>query len=193
MGSEMCIRDRADALVALMCFQVARFDARLDEAGDIVLLEDQDRSKWNLSLIQHGEFYLNRSAVGDHVSEYHLQAAIALTHLQASSIATTNWKFIYQLYGQLGALSPSPLILLNKAIVRSKIDSPSDALKELFQIEKVELLCQQNYLFPAAIAALQTEQGNYAEARKYLDDALKIAPTQAEKRLLQRKLSLLPV
>lgn len=183
---------KTDALVALMCFQVARFDARIDDVGDIVLLEDQDRSTWNRSLIQHGEFYLNRSAVGDHVSEYHLQAAIALTHLQASSIETTNWEFIYGLYTQLAALNPSPLIFLNKAIVRSKVDTPNEALSEIMAIAHIESLCQQNYLFGVAIAALYAEKGDHTKARSFLNEALTIAPTKAERRLLKRKLRLLP-
>jgi RNA polymerase sigma factor (sigma-70 family) len=176
------------ALLALMCFQTARFESRIDDQGEIILLEDQDRSKWNQQLIDTGIQYLNQSAFGESVSEYHLQAMIALTHLQAPNLAETNWKFIYGMYMQLAELNPSPVILLNKAIVRSKIDSPQMALEEMDAIPKIETLLGQNYLFAASIAELQGQMGNIAEARKFLHQAITLAPTATEKRLMARKL-----
>lgn len=176
------------ALLALMCFQAARFEARLDDSGEIILLEDQDRSKWNRPLVDIGVAYLEQSARGEGVSDYHLQAVIAFTHLQAPTLAETNWAYIYQLYGQLALRNPSPMIALNKAIVRSKIDKPTEALAEFMAIPKIEQLMQQNYLFPATKAELLGRMGEIGAAISCMRIAQDLAPTTAEKRLMRRKL-----
>lgn len=180
------------ALIALMCFQAARFEARLDEEGEIILLQDQDRSKWNEELIQVGVRYLNLSATGEAVSDYHLQAMIAHKHLEAPSLAATDWPAIYQLYSQLARLTPSPVVLLNKAIVRARLEAPAVAIADIRAIPKFERQLSQNYLFAAALADLELAQGQVEAARAYLAQALTLAPTATEKRLMQRKWDALP-
>ncbi|MBC8154700.1 MAG: sigma-70 family RNA polymerase sigma factor, partial [Bacteroidetes bacterium] len=86
------------ALLALMCFQASRFDARLDETGTIVLLADQDRSRWSRDLIQKGNDYLNQSAEGDAPSDYHLEAGIAWLHCSAPTYAATDWPTVLLYY-----------------------------------------------------------------------------------------------
>jgi RNA polymerase sigma factor (sigma-70 family) len=179
------------ALLALMCFQAARFDARLDAQGDIILLEDQDRSQWNLELMAVGERYLGESAFGDAVSAYHLQAMIAHAHLRATSLATTDWQRIHLLYTQLAVLEPSPMVLLNKALVYGKVASPAAAIADILAIPKLDRLLAQHYLFAASLSALHAEQGEVAEARAYLIQAIACAPTTTEKRLMQRKMEAL--
>lgn len=176
------------ALLALMCFQVARFDARLDDQGEIILLEDQDRGKWDTQLRDIGIHYLDRSASGDVLTDYHLQAAIALTHLQAPSLEETKWPFIYHAYTQLAHRNPSPIILLNKAIVRARIHGPQAALEDYHAIPKVETLQRQNYLFPATLGEFHRELGDHMQARTLWLAALELAPTATERRLMQRKL-----
>lgn len=176
------------ALVALMCFQAARFEARLDAEGEIVLLQDQDRRKWNTELIALGHRYLNASATGDAYSEYHLQAMIAYTHLQAPSLAQTDWQAIYGYYTALATLSSSPVILLNKAIVRGQAESPDAGIADIQAIPQFARHFQQNYLFAAALADLELARGGQAAAMAYLGQALALAPTAAERRLMQRKL-----
>jgi RNA polymerase sigma factor (sigma-70 family) len=176
------------ALLALMYFQSARFDARLDADGEIVLLENQDRSKWDTRLADKGKQYLDESAFGETVSEYHLQAGIALAHLNAPGFQETDWPFIYALYSQLALLNPSPIVLLNRAIVRAKLDGAVAGIEEYHAIPKVEAFQTQNYLFPATLAEWYKDLGDLARVRTYLQQALEIAPTATEKRLLEKKL-----
>lgn len=176
------------ALLALMCFQAARFDARLDAEGEIVLLEEQDRSQWNRELVSIGMSYLDQSVSGDHLSDYHLQAGIALAHLQAPTFETTDWALIYQCYGTLCARNPSPVISLNKAIVALKLLDAHTAFAELMAIPKVEALLQQYYLFPATLAEIQMEMGIVEAALETQAQAVALAPTDRERRLMQRKL-----
>lgn len=182
---------QTNALLSLMCFQVARFDARLDSRGEIVLLEDQDRSKWDREMVDIGLRYLGQSAIGEIVTEYHLQAMIAITHLEASTFSETNWNFIHSLYLQLAELNASPIILLNKAIVLSKIDSATSALEAIYAIPKIAVLMRQNYLFPGTVAELHRLRGEVDAAKKFLQQAIALAPTGAENRLMQRKLDML--
>jgi RNA polymerase sigma factor (sigma-70 family) len=176
------------ALLALMCFQVARFDARIDSDGDIVLLEDQDRSRWDPSMQDIGLRYLNLSAEGETLSSYHLQAAIAYAHLQAKSFAHTNWTAIHGYYEQLAQLDPSPMVLLNKAIVLSRLGQATAAMAEFEAIPKVKTLLTQNYLFAATKAELHQALGEMDQAKSNWAHASRIAPTAAERRLMARKM-----
>jgi RNA polymerase sigma factor (sigma-70 family) len=178
------------ALLALMYFQAARFDARLDAEGEIVLLEHQDRGKWDPRLADKGKHYLDESAYGDLITEYHLQAGIALAHINAPTFQQTDWHFIYALYTQLAHLNPSPIILLNKAIVRFKVDSHQAAMEEYQAIPKVDVLQTQNYLFPATLAEWYKDLGDRKKALTLLQQAMDIAPTATEKRLIKRKMDL---
>jgi RNA polymerase sigma factor (sigma-70 family) len=106
----------SSALIALMCFHAARFDARVDGSGGLLVLEEQDRSVWDRELIQRGLDHLVRSARGDALSRYHAEAGIAAEHCLASSYADTNWEEIIRLYDVLERIAPSPLNILNRAI-----------------------------------------------------------------------------
>ena len=103
--------------MALMLFHGARLEARLDPDGAFLLLEDQDRSKWDHRLINRALEFLNRSAEGSVVSTFHLEAAIAYHHCTAKSYAETDWPAILRLYDHLLAINRSPIYLLNRAIV----------------------------------------------------------------------------
>src|SRR6188768_374112 len=111
------------ALLALMCFQASRGDSRLNSDGSIILLKDQDRLKWNKALIAKGKYYLEQSAEGDTISEYHLEAMIASCHADAITFENTNWKIIYGLYKSLLEIKPSPVIEMNMAIALAHMDS----------------------------------------------------------------------
>ncbi len=92
---------KAKALLALMCFQASRADARIDADGSIILLKDQDRSRWSQALIEKGKYYLENAAEGDAFTEYHIEAAIAGCHARAKSFDETDWGQIHQLYSVL--------------------------------------------------------------------------------------------
>ena len=91
-----------------MCFQFSRFQSRVDDKGNIVILKYQDRSLWNRAFIQRGFDYLNAAAEGNHFSAYHLEAAIASLHAAAPSFDQTDWKTVYHLYDILYTLKPGP-------------------------------------------------------------------------------------
>src|SRR5262249_21984895 len=119
------------ALMALMLFHSARLDARLDQRGSILLMEDQDRGKWDHGLIRRAQEFLNESASGNLVSTHHLEAAIACLHCTARSYAETDWPAILRLYNALIAIHRSPVYLLNRAIVVAQIDSPRAGIAAL--------------------------------------------------------------
>ena len=105
-----------------MCFQTAQFAARTDADGAIVLLPEQDRSLWDTTLIMNGERFLNQSAVGDALSDYHLEIAIAACHCTAPTYADTNWPRILQYHDLLLARQPaSGIIALNRAVALAQL------------------------------------------------------------------------
>src|SRR5262245_4648354 len=110
-----------DALVALMCLNAARLPARMDSAGDLLALPDQDRSKWDRSLVVEGERALQRSARGAELTAYHVEAAIAWVHASAVRAEDTHWPQIVALYDMLMAIRPSPVVALNRAIAVAQL------------------------------------------------------------------------
>jgi RNA polymerase sigma factor (sigma-70 family) len=176
------------SLVALMSLLASRFDARLDENGEIVLLQDQDRSKWNRELINIGLHYLNQSAEGDELSEYHIEAAIVAEHSMAKNFTETNWLQILALYDMLAQVNPSPVVLLNRAIVIGKIDGAANAITTINHIAGIEKLVEKQYLFAATLGELHSQLHNDHEARLHFEKAITLTNSHVEKKLLQKKL-----
>ncbi len=131
------------ALLALMCFHVARFDARIDQNGTIIIFEEQNRALWNQELITAGISYLSKAATGSQLSIFHLEAGIAAEHCLSADFQSTNWHSIYEQYQQLYTINQNPLFLLNLAIVESKIKDITYALEELEHLSTNETL--KNY------------------------------------------------
>jgi RNA polymerase sigma-70 factor (ECF subfamily) len=177
------------ALVALMAMQAARLPARTDEAGDIVLLESQDRARWDHGLIALGFHHFDRSMSGNHVSEYHVQAAIAATHARAVTADTVDWTTILHLYDELIALRNSPVIALNRAVAVSKVHGAADGLVAIEALDQSPDL--RNYhLFLAVRGEFLLELGRHQEAAECYQDALECRCSEPERRFLQRKLEL---
>src|SRR5206468_3048752 len=109
-----CRNEDTSALLALMLFHAARFDARLDTEGGILLLQEQDRTKWDQELIARGTFYLSESAAGEQITRYQLEAAIAAQHSLAPSFDSTDWLTLLMLYDHLIQMYPSPIYELNR-------------------------------------------------------------------------------
>ena len=185
-------RPKCLALVSLLTLQASRFDARLDESGSIVLLEDQDRIKWNDELIRIGMAYLEKSIGGDEVTEYHIEAAIVAEHSMSPDFASTNWNRILSLYDQLKAINPSPVVLLNRAIVVGKIFGPQKAIDEIHTIPQIEKLLHAHYLFPATLGELYVQYGKAREAARHFEIAIALTHSPSEKALLKRKVSAIP-
>jgi len=178
---------RAHALVALLAFQAARLPARVDAAGDLVLLEEQDRSLWDRSLLALGFDHLERSAEGSELTEYHLQAAIAAVYAGAAITGSIDWPEILSLYDQLFELDPSPVVALNRAVALAKVKGPAQGLKALQALEEERTL-RAYYLLPAAEGQLWAELGEPERAAACFREALSRSCSEPERRFLERKL-----
>jgi RNA polymerase sigma-70 factor (ECF subfamily) len=179
---------QAHALVALMAFQAARLPARVDAAGELVLLENQDRGEWDARLIALGFDHFTQCAEGTELTSYHVQAAIAATHARAQEGRATDWKLILELYDQLIELSPSPVVELNRAVVVAKVHGPEAALAALRPLEGNRSL-RNYYLLPAVQGQLLLEIGDKPGASESFRQALERPCSEPEQRFLQRKLA----
>jgi RNA polymerase sigma factor (sigma-70 family) len=176
---------RTKALLALMCFQASRFDARIDDKNNIILLKHQDRSKWNRSLMSKGFELMEESTEPFEISAYHLEAAIASQHAAARSFEQTNWKNIYHLYEMLYQLQPNPVVAMNKAIASSYAISKQNALKELQQIKGLE----DHHLYYASIGEIYFDLENKPEAKRFFEKALELTSSGYEQQFLINKIS----
>ncbi len=177
----------AHALLALMCFQVARFEARTDATGAIVLLKDQDRTQWNRALIAQGKRQLTASAAGNELSDYHLEAAIALQHCLAPTYEKTDWPTILRYYDLLLDRKPGPIVALNRAVALAEVDGPMEALLAVLQIKGLET----NQYYHAILGDLYTQLHQTDRARQHYDRALHLTTSGAEKQLLRKKIETL--
>lgn len=173
------------ALAALMCFHGARFPTRTDEQGDAILLANQDRSRWNRTLIRRGIQHLKKSAAGDKLTRYHIEAGIASAHCLAPSYAETDWPRIVGLYAQLQAISPSPFVSLNHAVALAETEGPQAAL-DLIDREIDSTRMAKYHLYHAVRAHLLRQLGS-TEADAALKRATELAPLPSERRSLQRR------
>jgi RNA polymerase sigma factor (sigma-70 family) len=175
------------AQMALICFHAARTDGRLDANNNIVLLPDQNRSRWDDGLIERGIYYLGKSATGEIVSRFHLEAGIAYEHCIAPSFAETNWKAILDLYDILLQVAPTLVAELNRAVVLAEAQGVESALAALQNLDAKPLA--NYYLYHALLGDMLRRLGRTAEARPHLERALALTKAPAEQRLLRQKLS----
>lgn len=175
------------ALLALMYLHAARFDARLDVAGGLLTMEEQDRSRWDSELMQLGVYYLQRAARGERFSRYHAEASIAAEHCLAPSYAQTRWDEITRSYELLDRIAPSPLNTLNRAIALAEWQGTGAGLALLEALERPSWLLGY-YLWDATLGELHRRNGDLPRAALHLRRALERAPTLAEKTLLERRL-----
>ena len=182
-------KNRSDAygLLALMQLNACRFNARQDAEGNILTLEQQDRSLWNYTLMEKGFSSLKRSASGEMISAYHILATISACYCSAADYNSTDWQSILALYDKLMQLDNSPVVLLNRAIVLSKVLGVEKGIAELEQLKNQSSL-KSYYLFYSTQAAFYIESGEFEKAIPILETAIELAPLQTEKLLLQKKL-----
>jgi RNA polymerase sigma factor (sigma-70 family) len=178
------------ALLGLMCLHAARLPSRIDDAGSLILLEAQDRSRWSRPLIDQGFAFLNHSASGDELTSFHVEAGIAALHAQARSFGETDWPGILKLYTHLYGLRPTPIVALNRAIALGRVDGPEPALRELEKIRSGGRLKMYPFL-EAAAGDLHRLAGRPKEARSHLRLALSLARNEPERQVLQGRLSTL--
>jgi RNA polymerase sigma-70 factor (ECF subfamily) len=175
----------ATALLALMLLHDARREARLDEAGDIILLEEQDRSKWNQALIAEA-LPLTEEALRGGAGPYALQAAIAALHCQAARAEDTDWVQILQLYDQLERVQPSPVVALNRAVAFAMVYGPQQALAIIDQLSGGDL--EEYHLLHAVRADFLRRLGAMQDAALSYRRALELVTNESERRFLERRL-----
>ncbi|KAA3617779.1 MAG: sigma-70 family RNA polymerase sigma factor [Calditrichaeota bacterium] len=175
------------ALLALMCFNYARFSSRQDPQMHLVTLKDQDRNNWDKNYINMGVCYLSMSAKGSDLSKYHLESGIASLYIMPEKYSETNWPEILRLYDLLVEIDPSLSAKLNRIVVLSKVKNCKIALNELNLLHK-NYPKIETHLFFAIRAELEQSCALIEHAIKSLYKAIELAQNEIEKRFLEAKL-----
>lgn len=178
------------ALLAMMCYHAARFESRMTPDNEIILLSEQDRSKWNRDLIFVGNKYMNKSIQMDHYSVYHIEAGIAAEHCMAVRFEETNWKNLLKLYEMLYKVKPGPFVLLNKIVVLLQLNELNEARVLIESIDPGTLV-NTTHLYHSVAAEVYHRFGENENTFSHLTAALEYAPTDAEEKLLRRKMNLM--
>ena len=175
------------ALAALMCLDAARLPSRVDDSGNLNSLFDQDRSRWDSELIAEGQRFLDLSATGSELSEYHVEAAIAWVHSTAPQAEDTDWRRIVSLYDMLMDIKPSPVVALNRAIAVGQQEGPARGLEEIKAIAGHDRLRTYPFYF-AALGEFELRQGNPLAAQDQFRVAVALARNAMERRFLEKRI-----
>jgi RNA polymerase sigma factor (sigma-70 family) len=172
---------QVNALLALMYFHSSRFDARIDNNGELILYDEQDTNLWNMELVSRGVYYFHKAGTGDKLSKYHLEAGIAYWNTQKAD-TREKWENVLQLYNRLLQIAYSPVAALNRTYALAKANGKEEAI---IVAEKLKLVNNQFYF------ALLGELYTGIDTNKALENfkaAFSLAKTQADKRAMQRKM-----
>jgi RNA polymerase sigma-70 factor (ECF subfamily) len=175
------------ALAALICFHHARADARTREDGALILLDAQDRSRWDRELVARGFAHLRSATAADALSPIHLEAAIASVHAVAPTFEATDWRLLSHYYGMLEEIKPTPVVRLNAAIAYAHADGPTVGLKRLDALADARKLARYA-LFHAARGDLLLKLDRKGDAAAAFTAALNCPANDAERACLTRKL-----
>ena len=174
-------------LLALMLLQDSRRAARVDDSGSLVPLDEQDRSAWDAQAIADGVAVLEAALRRRKPGPYQVQAAIAACHARAGRAADTDWHEIAALYDRLRMMTSSPVVALNHAVARSMAEGPEAGLALVDALAASDVLGRY-HLLPATRADLLRRLGRHAEAAAEYARALEVAPSDVERRFLERRL-----
>lgn len=172
---------QVNALMALMCFQASRFEARTNEKGEMILYHEQDESQWDEELIARGAYFLKQAAQGNVLSKYHLEAQIAYWHTIKQD-SPEKWQQILQLYNHLLVLEYSPIVALNRTYALAKVKGNAVAILEA---EKLKL--ENNHFYYTLLGELYLSI-DPTKAKAQFERALAIAKTQTDKLTIQKKI-----
>jgi len=178
---------KTHALLALMLLNAARNPTRLDSEGNLLRLQDQDRTRWDRSMISRGMFHFAQSAAGDHLSEYHLQAGIAACHCAAKDYESTDWPKILSLYDRLIEFDQSPVVALNRAVAIANVHGPKAGLQAVRQVRNLNKL-NSYYLLYAVLGEFEIRSGNLQAAAEQFRRSFELAETKSERAFLLKKL-----
>src|SRR6185437_12774643 len=175
------------ALLALMCFHAARFDARIALDGGVVLIDQQDRSAWNWGDVREGMQWLARSAAGGELTRYHIEAGIAWEHCRAATFANTDWARIAELYDVLDRIAPSRVHALNRAVAEAHLRGPQAALDRLAAISQEDVPPR----YPgwhAVTGEFEFRLGRHHAAMRAWEEALRLASAATDRNFLSRRI-----
>jgi len=178
---------KAHALLALMLLNAARNPTRLDTEGNLLRLQEQDRTRWDKSMIARGMFHFAQSATGDELSEYHLQAGIAACHCAAKDYKSTNWQQILLLYDRLIEFDQSPVVALNRAVAIANIHGPKAGLEAVRDVRDLSKL-NSYYLLYAVLGEFEMQSGNLQIAAEQFRKSFELAETKSERAFLLKRL-----
>ena len=177
----------ASALMAMMCYHSARLDSRMNDNQELILIKYQDRNKWYKPLINIGHSYFQKSLETEKKSIYHLEAAIAAQHCQAKDFESTDFKALLFLYKLLYEVKPTPMVKLNLVVVHNLLDEVTTAWKLLKEMNE-EMFMPNPYLYHAVASKVCYNKNNYLLAKKHLEKSLETVDTDAERKLLLKRL-----
>jgi RNA polymerase sigma-70 factor (ECF subfamily) len=179
---------KVNALVSLFLFQAARLETRIDQKGELLLLEGQDRSKWNKVMLAQGLKQFRRSAAGDEVSDYHLEAEIAAVHALASDFAETDWERIVECYDELQRRRFSPVAELNRVVAIERARGHQTAMEALEQLAKSTDL-SKNAVYHLTRGHLLAASGKNRAAVTAFAKAAELSPNRPVRRFLQQRIT----
>jgi RNA polymerase sigma factor (sigma-70 family) len=178
---------KTHALLALMLLNAARNPTRLDSEGNLLRLQEQDRTRWDKSMITRGMLHFAQSATGDELSEYHLQAGIAACHCAAKDYESTDWQKILSLYDRLIEFDQSPVVALNRAVAIANIHGPKAGLEAVRHVRDLSKL-RSYYLLYAVLGEFEMQSGNLQTAAEQFRKSFELAETKSERAFLLKRL-----
>jgi RNA polymerase sigma-70 factor (ECF subfamily) len=170
-----------------MLLNAARNPTRLDSEGNLLRLQEQDRTRWDKSMIARGMFHIAQSATGDELSEYHLQAGIAACHCAAKDYESTDWQRILSLYDRLIEFDQSPVFALNRAVAIANIHGPKAGLEAVRRVRALNKLSSY-YLLYAVLGEFEMRSGNLQVAAEQFRKSFELAETKSERAFLLTRL-----
>jgi RNA polymerase sigma factor (sigma-70 family) len=175
------------ALLALMLFNAARIPSRTDSEGNLLRLQEQDRARWDQSMVARAMFHLTQSAAGNEITEYHLEAGIAACHCMASDYASTDWPQILRLYDRLMEFDNSAIVALNRAVAVAEVHGPQAGIEAVQNIRNLKSLGSY-YLLHAVLGEFESRLNHSAVAAGHFKKALQLAEIKSEQVFLAKRL-----
>jgi RNA polymerase sigma-70 factor (ECF subfamily) len=171
-----------------MLLQASRLQSRADSAGELLLLQDQDRTGWDRSMIAQGLRHLQKAGRGEQLTSFHLQAEIAAVHAVAPAYEQTDWEHIVSLYDLLSEIQPTSVVWVNRAVAIAELDGPQAGLSALGQLP-AGIPTTLHVCVPMATGEFLRRCGDAASAIQFFSQALELARTEPERRFVARRLA----
>jgi len=178
---------KTHALLALMLLNSARTPTRVDQDGSLLRLKDQDRTRWDRTMIARGMFHWGQSGAGDEITEYHLQAGIAAYHCAAEEYESTDWRQILSFYDRLVEFDDSPVVALNRAVALAEVHGPKAGIEAVGAIRNLQSL-ESYYLLYAVLGEFESRLRNTEAAAAHFRKSLELAEIKSEQMFLSKQL-----